>query len=489
MASTSPKCDYLGSNTAIPYAFASERAELVHVNEQIRLLDGHISQLNALRRALRRRSRQLHNALLPIHTLPIEVLSQIFQHIIDSEDDHDSKYSKYYEYRECLRLAFVLSSVSTYFRDVALCSPELWKRIPLNIINGEAIGKVSSLLQYCMALAPCVSVSISDALEREEACSAAETLFTSDMTRKIKAVELTSPERLDLWITKLKGSSFPMLDTLDIFCEDVSLDLRTLNTVTQLRIHELYSDYPITMPPYVRYLDLVSVRPKAIVSILYQCPNLEECFAFEHLFSGDDFAEFNEPLTLGHLKRLTLCFVTVTATSSSAQNLRLPILEYLRFEVSNATEFSGVFLLCRNVSDTLTTLKIQLSGNVQPEYCDDLYRLCRIPFPMLRKLGLRFVGSTIRALTLWAGECGNAEPVYFPSLTALTLDCLDNEMEPRCFLGLLDKWRAGNVSYFHVKVKGHRLCLRDWSQELREELRSVVGGRQIGVTWGGSKVL
>jgi hypothetical protein len=154
----------------------------------------------------------------------------------------------------------------------------------------------------------------------------------------------------------------------------------------------------------------------------------------------------------------------------------------------------GLFLLCRNVSATLTTLKIHLLGNVESEHYDDLYQLCGLPFPKLRKLGLSSLGSKsissiIRVLTLRTEGYDNVKPRYFPSLTALTLNCFDGEMEPRCLLGLLEKWRVGEVSYFHVKVKGHCLRPRDWSQELREKLRSVVGSRQVRVTWGGSKVL
>jgi hypothetical protein len=84
--------------------------------------------------------------------------------------------------------------VSAHFRDVALATPELWKRVPLELqrADPETIGKASALLHHCMALASSVNVSISGSLNGQNTRSAIEVLFASDATQKIKAFELSA---------------------------------------------------------------------------------------------------------------------------------------------------------------------------------------------------------------------------------------------------------------------------------------------------------
>jgi hypothetical protein len=115
-------------------------------------VDSHISRLIALRHVLHHRLRQLHHLLSPINTLPIEVLSYIFQQAIDSRDHYSGL--GFDRYRQYLDQAFVLrSSVSTHFRHAALGTHELWQGVPLRLTSRKAIHKASSLLQHCIALA------------------------------------------------------------------------------------------------------------------------------------------------------------------------------------------------------------------------------------------------------------------------------------------------------------------------------------------------
>ncbi|EKM75962.1 hypothetical protein AGABI1DRAFT_131682 [Agaricus bisporus var. burnettii JB137-S8] len=97
--------------------------------------------------------------------------------------------------QENLRRALVLSSASSHFRHVAFDTPELWNKIPLYKDEGKAIGKVSSLLQHCIARAPNATISVSDKYSDGgggDLRSAIEILFASDTTRKVKALELYS---------------------------------------------------------------------------------------------------------------------------------------------------------------------------------------------------------------------------------------------------------------------------------------------------------
>lgn len=171
-------CDYLRLHIAPD---KNEPAELVHINEQITSLDDHILQLNELRRALHRRSCQLRNACSPAYTLPVEVLSHIFQFTIDPGTD--TLLADFKTYSTCLRSALTLSSVSTPFRQVALDTPELWKRIPLKIFKVKNIDKFVSLLRHCTTLSPYVGVSVWEALREADIPSVVETLLSSDIAR------------------------------------------------------------------------------------------------------------------------------------------------------------------------------------------------------------------------------------------------------------------------------------------------------------------
>jgi hypothetical protein len=492
------RCNYLPSRST-PYVFASERAELVHINQQISSLDDHISQLNALRNTLHLRLYQLQNLLSPVHALPVEVLSSIFKQVIGSIG---FSFLGPDPYRLCLRQALVLSSVTTHFRYVAFSTPELWKKIPLALhrTGPEATGKASALLQHCTALASNVDVSISDKLKlKRPVRSAIGVLLTPDTVRKIKAFRLYSSHAPKLWIDKLKASSFPMLDTLTLDCQpwkNVALDLGTLNNVTRLVIQNAAGSTvsSFIIPLSIRHLEIIDVPQQFFVSLLYHCPNLVECIStinYRYLLDGTKFAK---PLTLNHLKRLTLDVMILLETGSSAQHFHLPSLEYLHFRRISGDQLPGVVSLCRNVSATLTTLKIHPISETL-EY-DDLCQLCRLPFPKLRELefcpsrsGLRSsLLNVVRALTPPDVESDTSRSQMFPSLRYLYLGS-SFHMEPHFLVDMLKKWRVGETSYFHLNVSYSWDADETWSPELREELRRAIHDRQIEVTWNRMKLL
>jgi hypothetical protein len=481
------QCDYLDRGT-LPPAFASERAELVHIIEQISSLDSHISQLATLRSTLLCRSRQLHNMLLPIHTLPIEILSYIFQQLTHL-GDHD--YSNLDRYDECLRRAFVLKSVSSHFRHVAFGTPELWKRIPLLIFHDEAIGKASSLLQFCITLAPSVDISVCLAVDEEKVRLAFDVLLTPGTMRKVKSLDLSQYYHApNLWIDKFKGSCCPVLETLSLglkLDELLVIDMGTLTTVTRLIIYAPWFDHSFIVPPSVQYLDVNYVSQQVLVSLLYQCPNLVECDVTIDIDIEDGFGadtQFTKPLTLPHLKRLSSPPINAIMMNSSVENLRLPSLEYLYLPSLRR----GAILLYRNVSTTLTTLVI---GTVDGESdYEDLMQLCRIPVPELRKLKIYWdyqLPPFTRVLELFDGNSNNSKPHYFPALRSVTL-CCHVTLEPHSLLDLLKEWKIGETSYFHIHFDSYGYGYHQWSPELLEELKSIVGRRQIEVTWGYDKI-
>jgi hypothetical protein len=326
------------------------------------------------------------------------------------------------------------------------------------------------------------------------------------VTHKVKVLDLRCLAHVSLWLKKLQASSFPILDCLLVstgayrsVTGSLGFDLGTLKSVTRLYIDAPNLELPVIVPPFIRTLGLSEVPQKVQISILYQCPNLVNCFSW-HDDRRPDSTQFVNPLTLPHLQCLRWRTHCGLETISSVQNLRLPSLQILnllyyvdRKMSPNDEEFDSIHLLCSNVSATLTTLSIYASS---PEYqYQNLRRLFRIQLPNLQRLGvdseyrMNSPHNILQALTPRDDECSDSEPSNLPSLKYLTVGS-DRRVEPPFLLDLLAKWNlVGKTSHFRFEMKyiervqyvtGHK----DWSPELREELSLIVGNRQVEVIWG-----
>jgi hypothetical protein len=488
---SSYQCDYLGRHAVLP-ALMSERDELAHIDGKLRSLDQHISQLTTSRHALLLRSRQLQNSLLPVHNLPVEILSLIFKHLVNALCGKDSDSD--YQYRTRLRQAFVLGSVSSHFRHVAFTTPELWRRICLKIINIEAIGRALSLLQHCIALSPSVDICVSEVpFDEEEARSALDILLTQDTTRKIKFFEICSSfHPPDLWTDKFKKVSFPMLDTLSIrleYSEPLLLDIQALTNMTRLIIYAPWEEHSIIVPPSIQYLSTRYILEEALVPLLYRCPNLIECDITDFADYEDLDADilFTRPLILPYLKRLSSPGINVFTSSSCVENIHLPSLEFLDLQCLEINRFDGPLLLCRNVAATLTTLALTIFSG-EPE-SNVLSQLCRISFPKLKKMTIHckcwapLLPHVLDLLEVEDG-CHNFKPYRFPALESFIWECT-TDAEPHHLLDLLREPKVGKAFYFHIWL--HFFRNRQSYQStpgLLEELRTIISGRQIEVAFG-----
>ncbi|KAF7783263.1 hypothetical protein Agabi119p4_2639 [Agaricus bisporus var. burnettii] len=490
-----PQCGHLRPHTA-PYVFVNEQAELIHVNEQLSSVGRHIAELNTLQSTLRRRTLQLHNLLSPIHTLPIEILSYIFQLVVTPESYDHSNASFY---RECLDQALVLSSVTSQFRHIAFGTPELWNRIPLRITKDKTIDNASSMLQHCVARASSVTICVSDRLNYEsggDLHSVIETLLTSETTRKVKAFELYSLYHASSWMSKLDSSSFPMVESLIITCgigtKHLSgFDFGTLNNLTQLDIDGTWRDFSLTAPPSVLYLNIYRVPQKMFLSLLYQCPNLVECSA--DTGRELDGPPFTKPIILKHLKRLHTGTMNAITRKASLQHLQLPSLESLHLDHFTKRRSLGIVPLCCNVSATLTSLTIH-TYSIMFDH-DELYQLCRVTFPKLRDLKFTTaeyflpLASAFRALSPRDYEYNNPRPLHLPALRSITLHSDVAEVEPRVIVHLLKNWWSDEALHLHLEFQSYSYNhQKDWTPELREELKSIVGKRQIEIIWGRDKL-
>jgi hypothetical protein len=221
---------------------------------------------------------QIRDMPSPIDSLPIEILSDIFTRLIRL--DHDADWGLK-GYQKCLRQALVLTSVSSPFRYAAFATHDLWMRVPLVIASPEDVEKASSLLRLCTTLAHCVQIFVNETLtDHESARSAIDILLTPDTTLKVKAFHLyESYNSTDLWLSKFQGPSFPILTILNVRAGQmgaITSDLTTLTSLTQLRMDSCYS--PVIVPPSVQYLASINVSQHSFISLLYQYPNLIECY-------------------------------------------------------------------------------------------------------------------------------------------------------------------------------------------------------------------
>lgn len=294
---------------------------------------------------------------------------------------------------------------------------------------------------------------------------------------------------LDAFSIKHDTPAFKGADDEGCLC----FDLSALYTLTRVVVTGTYLALPIILPPSLQVLHLYNV-PKAVqLSLVYQCLNLIECLAHNDQDVYTDIATpspFNRPLTLNHLERLTWAINRGLDTIQSVQNLQLASLAFLHIQHYQQEKLDGVRLLFYNVSATLTTLVIHTFSTTWGY--DDLCQLFRISFPRLESLGISSTNkepflNVIHALTPNDDGCGHPGPQYSPVLTLLILGC-NSRIEPRCLLDLLMRWRIGEKSYFHVKVDAGQAVDKDWSPQLREELKSIVGDRQLEVTWNNKKL-
>ncbi|KAF7760049.1 hypothetical protein Agabi119p4_11744 [Agaricus bisporus var. burnettii] len=157
MESTEPfqHCDYLLQDDS-PHIVAARLMDLAQVNDQINRVNDHIREVYKIRSVFLHRSNQIRS---PATTIPIEVLSAIFCHLVDPElmPDEPTTSSPI-----CLHQSFILSSVSSHWRQAAFATPELWTNIQSRVHKHTHVAKsVISALQHCSTYARTLNISLS----------------------------------------------------------------------------------------------------------------------------------------------------------------------------------------------------------------------------------------------------------------------------------------------------------------------------------------
>jgi hypothetical protein len=486
-----PKCEYFESHPTT----TDTATEVAHIDMKIGILDNHIRQLTELRRDLHYRSLQLQNSCSPIYTLPAEVLSTIFLLAAGSVTDIFSSRPLVERHQANLRQSITLSAVTTHFRRVAFNTVDLWKTVPVVFTRLSCVADARALLRHCFALTPYINIVVQDLLRERDVPFAADILSLSGVTSKVKSFEVYSTT-MKHWIASLRRGFFPILDSVSLrpdigFGELLakrysSFDLGSLTSIVRLRIYCFYPclTLPVVIPPSIQVLHLTNVPEDVKISLLYQCPNLVKCDIDGYTSAGRVW--LSEAPSLTRLKRFV--WDVGPYTREPIQNLHMPSLEYLELKLSNGG-FETVHSLCHHLSQTLTTLVLT---NLPDTFgIGHLRQLFRISFPKLETLEIHYFHNIelMRNVFLALVPRGEESEALL-NLKKLVLLC-DGEItvHPPLLLDLLQNWKVDETSCFCVEVKSYGDVLEDWPPYLLKELRSIVEGRQIEVTWGNRKLL
>ncbi|KAJ6466349.1 hypothetical protein C8R45DRAFT_1021397 [Mycena sanguinolenta] len=216
--------------------------------------------------------------LCPVHTLPVEVLADIFDLAIDGWTHiHD---------------ALRMSQVCSEWRQIAHSIPRLWAR-PIRVdlesrSDSKAQAYIEGLKEWLARSAP-LSVPVSFVLERGEVddCILEEALGTASrwrsldlrlrkepplsLVRRLAQCRLSRLEELDLGTSQLEK---------DIDEEVTALYFTTLSRLQKLRIG-IFSDGLSIIMPWAQLTDLTLFcdSPDITLDILAQCPNLTRASA------------------------------------------------------------------------------------------------------------------------------------------------------------------------------------------------------------------
>ncbi|KAJ6466344.1 hypothetical protein C8R45DRAFT_1021360 [Mycena sanguinolenta] len=260
----------------------SSKADIERLVEESKLkiisLDSQISPLVQLRDRERASLAALTYLLSPIHTLPVELLADIFDLAIDD----------WTHIRDALRM----SQVCSEWRQIAHSIPRLWAR-PIRVdlesrSDSKAQAYIEGLKEWLARSAP-LSVPVSFVLERGEVddCILEEALGTASrwrsldlrlrkepplsLVRRLAQCRLSRLEELDLGTSQLEK---------DIDEELTAISFPTLSRLQKLRIG-IFSDGLSIIMPWAQLTDLTLFcdSPDITLDTLAQCPNLTRASA------------------------------------------------------------------------------------------------------------------------------------------------------------------------------------------------------------------
>jgi hypothetical protein len=422
---------------------------------------------------------QLHS---PIYTIPLEILSLIFQEMVEPEDPLKRDFRAR---SRGLQQAFVLASVSTHFRDVALRTPELWERIHLPILAEEPSkwAECTSLLRHCASYASHLELSVRALGSHYHPYLTVKMIaqiFSSPVVKqKIKVLRLLTlfrdPREMISFL-----SSLPALDTLALF-NDIEyptfhIDLSSLS-LPHAAIHDTSYLKSISLPSSTKVLHLTNIHTTLKLDFLKQCPDLVELVI-------DIFGQHNKSYDLFTLKQLKRLSATTTQILKNLQTRILNSLSLGWINRDNAEGLTSIIPFCRQISTSLTTLIL----NYFPETWESTdFQLLFGSLPKLRNLGLFpvWIENIVKPICALQYRKDTREDLYLPTLERLVVGShAFGHSHLSCFPN------GGETSHFHLdfRIDFPTSWGQIWLPRLRDELRWISRGRQIEITYYGERI-
>ncbi|XP_006455945.1 hypothetical protein AGABI2DRAFT_121859 [Agaricus bisporus var. bisporus H97] len=462
MESTEPlqqHCDYLLQEDS-PFIVAERLTDLALVDDQINRLNDHIRDVHRTRSDFLYHSNQIHS---PATTLPIEVLSAIFCHLVDPELRPSEPTTSSHTH---LRQSFILSSVSSHWRQAALGTSELWEKIEAEVYEHPRLsGHVISAIQHCASYAHTLNISLS--LPYWHSSGLLDTFtsafFSTEIIAKVRRLKVyrVPPQWLYL-ISQLH-------------------DLRSLTLERHFQSQPLegpeYRGKPITLPASLRSFYLRNV-PTHGLPFLDQCQNLVKCEYRPEIefIAPPGLISFSKPLVFTQLIWLVIPAQNGLQTIDSVKHLQMPSLKYLEIENHGIGKISPhvIIRFCSQASATL--VKLKLTGSAFRFSLDDSRSLFRL-LPCLRRLYIdsnRDIDCLPQLRKLSMSQIRSFETSY-PSPPYV-----------HTIMDLLRSRRSREGPIFLIDISGYQLNAMD--PELKEEFKSAVEGYQIEVRNSGERV-
>ncbi|KAJ7264900.1 hypothetical protein B0H12DRAFT_1230548 [Mycena haematopus] len=304
----------------------SSKADIERLIEKSELkiisLESQITALIELRDRERTCVATLRDLISPIHTLPVELLAEIFELTI-RDDNH-------------IEDVFRASQVCSDWRQVAHSTPQLWTR-PIQIdLRSRSVEEeqvyTDGLKAWLVRSAPLtIPVSLVLGHRRRDRRILDELLRTASRWRSFHSPGFASPSLIN-HLAECKLESLEEL-TLGSFTGNVDpTALPSFTTVPQLRtlkIHFSSNALPILMPwAQLTHLTLGADFPNLALDVLAQCPNLIK--AVVSIMGWDVLPEARQDiLALSHLRALSLSIFGLDSRHSISflDSLATPALE------------------------------------------------------------------------------------------------------------------------------------------------------------------
>ncbi|KAJ6502005.1 hypothetical protein C8R45DRAFT_975067 [Mycena sanguinolenta] len=436
-------------------------------------LESQISALVQLRDRERACVAALRHLISPIHTLPVELLAEIFDFAIRDDD--------YRHVRDVLRI----SQVCSHWRQIAHSTPRLWSRyIRLDLRKRSVESRTSSrdgswvpahcLKAWLLRSSP-LAVRVSVALDETFSQRIPDEVLSS--APRWRSLDLDVNDTPVPFISQLAEARLDSLEELDLglldFDDDDPPTFTSFATVPRLRqlTMGVCSKAFRFLVPWVQltYLTFTSYFPNIPLDVLAQCPNLIQAAISTTCWAALPEARQTIPLT--QLLRLHLHFFEEEGHFMPFLDcLSAPVLEALRLSFTRMSThwIQAGFTAFQLRAPNITHLDLQ-------DLClasDDLQTALRHA-PSLTHLGIASSKHCIDDALITALHHSVGVRPLVPHLHVLSLEDIGDNFTEDVLAGMIaSRWWAVAESAEVSQWTRVQLC-GDFSQHFFDILKDL----------------